>query len=166
MACNDEASIGWVDCGKILNVIHCLNIFVPYHHVADVRDYRGYGQHPHSRQNIDALERVAIARDRNLAHRSHPVLPQTLPEFLQFLHIRTTRTNLRGIRATGRTQSLLGGFIPWSWYDIGEKLVLLPFLMDLLVYCLPLVLVVGRNLQLYQRDPAFRPFAINPALVH
>jgi hypothetical protein len=121
-ACNNDASIGWFDCRKILNVVHCLNIFVPYHHVADVRNYRGYGR---GSTLIVAgistpwrgLRSVEIALDRNLAHRIHPVLPQTLPQFLQFLHIHITRTNLRGIKVT-RTQSLVGIFIPWSWYDI------------------------------------------------
>ena len=50
-----------------LDVFHCLVITVPYHYVADWRKYLVWMQHTNGRGNIDAIDRVGVATDSNLA---------------------------------------------------------------------------------------------------
>src|SRR5579863_2010045 len=110
-------------CIITLDVSHCLAIVVPYHYVADGRKYHGQTQHLHSCRNIDALDRVGIAMDRNLGKRIHFVFPQALPELLQFRHSQSTRSSQRRIGVVSQTPSLEREVIRLSWYECSSDVL-------------------------------------------
>ena len=92
-----------------LDVFHCLVITVPYHYVADWRKYLVKMQHTNGRGNIDAIDRVGVATDSNLAKGILFVYPQKLPESVQ-LRLRRIingiRTSQGGIGVVDQTPSL------------------------------------------------------------